>query len=564
MSQASAAETHKTIKELLKPPNPFIESADANRLDSLRRTFAKLIATHQLSLTGKKADTETGEKWNAWLKKQHQTFVEQLSGVVKMGRKSGLRTFLGIIASSPIKEGNIERINDALLMKLLESLVDSYGNEGDGVLPEYMLELLEAEFCKYRDVQYFTLMGIRKLATQLEETNAEVEESLTGIRAENLIRILMKIDIVTSQDDLTPLDVKKDGTCSNFLFLPPAVEDMNIGSKDHGEDEGVSESDNDNDSSSDEESEDDEPRSKKSRVTELSLMTQSAKRKYSSWQAVRQHRNALQQATLAVLKIPNIPIRTMKKVLQIIPTNILPKVTNPLRFSDFCTRAYDMGGMTSLLALHSLFILMTQHGLEYPKFYPSLYALIDSKTFYAKHRTRFFKLLVKCLTGSQMLPAYLIAAFCKKLCRCALNTPPSGALFVLALVSNLLRKHPECACLIHRQAKEMEDTYKVTESDPAHSGAIDSSLWELNALERHYHPAVSSMAKACGIEDENTVLHDLDTFLLHTYKSLFDQERKSLTNWNNKRKKTPLAFKEPKSLFVQDDIFYGLYSFGGE
>ena len=46
-----------------------------------------------------------------------------------------------------------------------------------------------------------------------------------------------------------------------------------------------------------------------------------------------------------------------------------------------------------------------------------------------------------------------MASFSKKLCRLALSGPPSGGLFVLALVSNLLRKHGECACLIHRRGK---------------------------------------------------------------------------------------------------------------
>ena len=32
-----------------------------------------------------------------------------------------------------------------------------------------------------------------------------------------------------------------------------------------------------------------------------------------------------------------------------------------------------------------------------------------------------------------------------------LSGPPSGALFVLALVSNLLRKFCECGCLVHRK-----------------------------------------------------------------------------------------------------------------
>lgn len=58
-----------------------------------------------------------------------------------------------------------------------------------------------------------------------------------------------------------------------------------------------------------------------------------------------------------------------------------------------------------------------------------------------------------------MLPAYVVAAFCKKLLRLGLSGPPSGALFVLALVSNLVRKHGEVGCLIHRRGEEMEDVF---------------------------------------------------------------------------------------------------------
>ena len=62
-----------------------------------------------------------------------------------------------------------------------------------------------------------------------------------------------------------------------------------------------------------------------------------------------------------------------------------------------------------------------------------------------------------------MLPAYVVAAFCKRLLRLGLACPPSGALFVLALVSNLLRKHGEVGCLIHRrgdlESGMMEDVF---------------------------------------------------------------------------------------------------------
>lgn len=106
---------------------------------------------------------------------------------------------------------------------------------------------------------------------------------------------------------------------------------------------------------------------------------------------------------------------------------------------------------------------------------------------------------------------------------------------------------------------EMADVFDVEQKDPAKSKAIESSLWELNALERHYHPAVSSMAKGCGMEDSKMLMHNLDEFLLHTYKSLFEQERKRA---GNKRKsKVPLTFHEPKCLFKENDVFDGIFDF---
>lgn len=62
--------------------------------------------------------------------------------------------------------------------------------------------------------------------------------------------------------------------------------------------------------------------------------------------------------------------------------------------SDFLTRSYDIGGVVSVMALSSLFVLMTQHGLEYPNFYEKLYALLEPSIFMAKYRARFFQVLI--------------------------------------------------------------------------------------------------------------------------------------------------------------------------
>lgn len=52
---------------------------------------------------------------------------------------------------------------------------------------------------------------------------------------------------------------------------------------------------------------------------------------------------------------------------------VIPHLTNPLLLSDFLTGAIDLGSLLGILALNGLFILMTQHGLEYPSFYVRLY-----------------------------------------------------------------------------------------------------------------------------------------------------------------------------------------------
>lgn len=143
--------------------------------------------------------------------------------------------------------------------------------------------------------------------------------------------------------------------------------------------------------------------------------------------------------------------------------------------SDFLTNSYNKGGLISVMALSGLFLLITEYGLEYPEFYNKLYALLEPSMFIAKYRARFFEvqhfflvffffhlfkdLLLKikfCLQlldlslKSPLLPSYLAAAFAKKLGRMALKSPPAGALIVIAIVHNLLRRHPSINCLVHQ------------------------------------------------------------------------------------------------------------------
>jgi U3 small nucleolar RNA-associated protein 19 len=143
-----------------------------------------------------------------------------------------------------------------------------------------------------------------------------------------------------------------------------------------------------------------------------------------------------------------------------------------------------------------------------------------------------------------------VAAFSKRLCRSAIGSPPSTGLFVLALVSNLLRKHSECRFLIQRSDDgEIEDGFVTTTADPTETQALRTSLWEVVALEKHYCSSVAVLAKSLGSRDESKLpLHQTDDFSDHTYESLFEMERK-------KKRKTALAFVDPQSLLTDKDVF---------
>eukprot|EP00854_Cymbomonas_tetramitiformis_P008732 gene8732-10353_t len=141
------------------------------------------------------------------------------------------------------------------------------------------------------------------------------------------------------------------------------------------------------------------------------------------WSKELMQRKAFSQAWLALLKLP-LPEDVYKKVLARMHTGVVPHLINPLLLSDFLTHSLDKGGLVGLLALNGIFVLVQEHGLEYPEFYERLYQLLDSNAFHAKYRKRFFD-LVDIFLKSSHLPVYIPAAFVKRFARLALTAPPA-------------------------------------------------------------------------------------------------------------------------------------------
>lgn len=542
MSEAapSSAELSKQIKSLIKEVADV--RADAARLDELRRVYSRLSASGELTFGTPPPENKVAAKWRAFLLKYHKVMVSQLCDRVELGRHSAIRCLFGVLAASPLtspggKSKEYKYVNSDLLQQWLRSITLQESEEMDRA----MRHMVESEFLTpFRDVQYYTLISISRLAK--EEYDRQKETPSTKV-AEKLLEFLMIVPVPRSENDME----------SSEYICPPQKDAVPYDSGNQEES-----SDEDEDGDNDDESDEDDDNKANGRPKKRRKVSSTHK---FPFQLKHSFLREYQKAWLAVLKL-NLPLASLKRSLSFLPHYVLDYVPSPLRFADFFMQAYsDHGsGLVGVLALDGLFELITESGLEYPDFYKQLYRLISSRVLYVKYRSRFFSLLTKCLIRNEMLPAHLVAAFCKRLCRSALSGPPTGALFVLALVSNLLRKHPECACLIDRNSEEeVTDEFLPEENDPTKARALQSSLWELAVLERHYYAPVASLAKSIGSPAEaKAPPHNIEEFSSHTYKSLFDQERKKRST------KTPLAFKDPGPLFKKDDIFGGMISWGND
>ncbi|XP_075999468.1 nucleolar complex protein 4 homolog [Genypterus blacodes] len=259
-----------------------------------------------------------------------------------------------------------------------------------------------------------------------------------------------------------------------------------------------------------------------SKEAELTNFMVKQEAKHEDWKAAKlnEHKRVFERMWLGFLKY-KLPSNMYKRVLVILHDSILPHMSKPTLMIDFLTAAYEVGGAISLLALNGLFVLIHQHNLDYPDFYKKLYNLLEPSVFHVKYRARFFH-LANIFLSSSHLPVYLVAAFAKRLARLALTAPPAALLVVLPFIYNLIRRHPSCRVLIHKPSAEdepLEDPYVMEEEDPAQCHALESSLWEIKSLQKHFHPDVAKAAMVIntplsGHEDDISELLELTAYEL--------------------------------------------------
>ncbi|WFD29690.1 Maturation and nuclear export of 40S ribosomal subunits interacting protein [Malassezia sp. CBS 17886] len=253
-------------------------------------------------------------------------------------------------------------------------------------------------------------------------------------------------------------------------------------------------------------------------------------------------------------------------VLVLLHTQILPHLAQPTMLHDFLVDCLDAGGTTALLALNGLFTLIVSHNLDYPAFYTRLYAMLDASVMHTRYRSRFMRMLDTFL-GSSHLPVAIVASFAKRLGRLALRASPAAVVETVPFVWNLLRRHPSCLQMIHRDWQGdhlalgpagLADPFDAHERNPLHTRALESSLWELAALgafrlsqtqqhrahadggDAHYLASVASFASILA-EPFARQRYELEDFLDTTYTTLFDAETKKTLKRKEREGKPPRA-----------------------
>ncbi|KAK3141687.1 hypothetical protein QOZ80_4BG0337110 [Eleusine coracana subsp. coracana] len=508
------------LLSLLSPTAPLDLALEA--LISLQSFFVPLIPSIPSAAAAAGDACGNPERvFGSWLRQRFDELVAALIELSMSPRSDDAIRDVALDALMDfVKLGKDGKFQSAIYHKFLHALVHAT----DSIDP--LLELLGQKYFNYADICYFTYTSLDKVANSLgSKTTGSGKDALQNggdgsenrgvIFIHNVYNILAHVPVI---------DFQKESAFEMW---------STVGISSKGE----------KDSSKD----------------SATYIKKKLKLKFT-------------KAWLSFLKLP-LPLDVYKEVLASIHQNVIPSMSNPAILCDFLTRSYDIGGVISVMALSGLFILMTQHGLEYPKFYEKLYALLTPAVFMAKHRSVFLQLLDTCLKSSY-LPAYLAAAFAKRLSRLALSVPPSGALIIIALIHNLLRRHPSINFLVHWEVDENDsnaageasqtkkigaDPFNNQESDPAKSGAMRSSLWEIDTLRHHYSPAVSRFVES--LENDLTVRAKttemkITDFSSGSYATVFrDEVRRRI-------KQVPLAFYRttPSSLF-QGSEFPG-WTFG--
>lgn len=187
-----------------------------------------------------------------------------------------------------------------------------------------------------------------------------------------------------------------------------------------------------------------------------------------------------------------LPSRRVRKFLVCLEGKILHHLSRPELLAPGLEAILDQGGLNGVLAMDAIFALMRSYNLDFANFYDRLYGMVTYDTLHSPYKASFMR-SCQLFLSSTMVPAYVVAGFCKRLSQLALSSSPVVVAWIVSFIYNLLRQHPACRVLLHREHDDQRDPFLREERSLVGCRAIDSSLWELKSLEAHYWSRISKL-----------------------------------------------------------------------
>lgn len=97
------------------------------------------------------------------------------------------------------------------------------------------------------------------------------------------------------------------------------------------------------------------------------------------------------------------------------------------------------------------------------------------------------------------------------------------------------------------ESQGMTDPFLPDETDPTLTKAIESSLWEIETLQSHYHPNVAAIARVIS-EQFTKQSYNMEDFLDYSYQGMLMAELG--TEEKPFRKAPVVEFQIPKRIFT--------------
>lgn len=459
-------------------------------------------------------ESDDMELYRKWVTRMKESFVDGLVGMLSDEAGGALEQVSALACLMEFVRGEKLGVFDHVLyFRILDVVLKESGVESETI------GAIIGKYCGYADAHYFTCKGIASLCTRHIGTGDDDDVSADVLRTvyDMLIHITDALDMFVQQE-----------------------EDESLPSWCGASEVGILVATNDGTTK----------RQRKRLRNQQSASEQKETTVSGKWSSRKLRQKALSSAWIEFLKL-QVPFDCYRSLLSRLHNTIIPALINPLLLSDFLTHVLDHGGLDGMLALNGIFILVTQYGLEYPKFYERLYGLLTPEVFLSKHRVRFFQ-LADIFLASPMVPAYTAAAFAKKFARLGIRGSAPSAIIAIAFIHNIIRRHPSCMQILHRpqpfavttaedEAKLKQkgevwagkDVYDEDEPNPAESRALESSLWEISVFQHHADPSVSQYSSVLNKDMTNKLksseIDIAEVLASASYTSIFDREiRKKL------------------------------------